>query len=68
MAEYATKGIFYINLQAELSKYNVGGKWNDYVGLQKRIVNVLKEEGYFENNEVVNRESGMIVRIYLSKC
>lgn len=56
-------GLFNINLVAELLKYNVDGKWNDYVGLQKKIVNVLKKEGYFENNEVVNRESGMAIRI-----
>ena len=36
-------GLFNINLVAELLKYNVDGKWNDYVGLQKKIVNVLKK-------------------------
>ncbi len=62
MTEDATE-LFNINLREELLKYNVDGKWNDYVGLQKRIVGSLKEEGYFENNDVVNKESGMLIRI-----
>ena len=28
-----------INLQRELSIYNLGGRWNDYIGVQKKVLN-----------------------------
>ena len=52
-----------IGLQKELDTYHLSGKWNDYVGVQKRVVNILKEEGFFENNIVVNDDSKMVIRI-----
>lgn len=52
-----------IDLQRELATYDLEGKWNDYIGMQKCIIGTLKEEGFFENNVVVNKMSGMIVRI-----
>lgn len=52
-----------IDLHKELVRYNLDEKWNDYVGLQKKIVSVLKEEKYLDNNQVVNRKSGMIIKI-----
>ena len=52
-----------INLVEELSTYNLEGKWNDYIGVQKEVIGVLKEEGYFEDNQVTNASTGMIIRI-----
>ena len=43
-----------VDLQKELAKYNLEGKWNDYVGVQKSVLEVLREEGYFEDNVIVN--------------
>ena len=31
-----------IDLQHELSHYNLRGKWNDYIGVQKEVISVLK--------------------------
>ena len=38
---------------------------NDYIGVQKSVINTLTEEGFFSNgkNIVVNRESDMVVEI-----
>lgn len=38
---------------------------NDYVGVQKAVLNTLEKEGYFsnENNFVVNQDSGMEIEI-----
>lgn len=52
-----------IDLQRELATYNLEGKWNDYIGVQKCVIGTLKEEGFFENNVVVNEKTGMTVRI-----
>lgn len=52
-----------INLNEELENYCLDGKWNDYVGVQKIVIEVLKQENYFENNEIENIESGMKIRI-----
>ena len=42
-----------INLREELSKYNLDGKWNDCVGVQKEVLQVLRNEGFFDNNEII---------------
>lgn len=52
-----------IDTQEQLSAFNLEGQWNDYIGVQKEVLRVLKEEGFFDNNEVVNAESGMVIRI-----
>lgn len=52
-----------ISSEDELALYDLEGKWNDYIGVQKEVVGVLKAEGFFDNNEVTNQESGMVVRI-----
>lgn len=52
-----------IGLQEELDTYNLEGKWNDYIGVQKCVIGTLKEEGFLKNNVVVNEKSGMVVRI-----
>ena len=33
-----------INSKDELSLYHLEGKWNDYIGVQKEVVAVLKNE------------------------
>lgn len=30
-----------INMKQELSIYNLEGKWNDYIGIQKEVLRVL---------------------------
>lgn len=57
------KSVKRINTKDELEKYKIEGKWNDYIGLQKEIINVLRSEGYFDIRSVINEESGMNVRI-----
>jgi len=52
-----------IDLEREISTYNIVNKFNDYVGMQKEVINTLKREGFFVDNVVVNSETGMIVRI-----
>ena len=52
-----------INLYEEIATYNLDGKWNDYIGVQKCVITVLKDEGFFEGNEIANEESGIIIRI-----
>lgn len=52
-----------IDLEAELATYNLDGKWNDYIGIQKNVIGKLRKEGFFEDNEVINKASGMVIRI-----
>lgn len=52
-----------INSKDELSLYNLEGKWNDYIGVQKEVLRVLRERKYFQNSYVKNVESQMCVRI-----
>lgn len=52
-----------IDLEAELATYNLDGKWNDYIGIQKNVIGKLRKEGFFEDNEVINKDSGMVIRI-----
>lgn len=46
-----------IDMSAELKRYDIESKFNDYIGMQKAVVNVLKNEGFFDNNVVVNEET-----------
>lgn len=43
-----------ICMQDELLNYNLEGKWNDYVGVQKELLNVLRKENFFAESEVTN--------------
>ena len=52
-----------INVQNELSIYNLDGKWNDYIGVQKEVISVLKKENYFSNKDIINLETGMLIRL-----
>jgi len=49
--------------EKELSIYHLEGKWNDYIGIQKEVISVLMQKGFFENKDVVNIETGMVVRV-----
>lgn len=52
-----------ISMEQELSLYNLEGKWNDYVGVQKEVISVLKENGYFEKKDIINVETKMVIRL-----
>jgi len=52
-----------INTEVELKKINLDGKWNNYISVQKEVINVLREEGFFANKNVTNEKSGMNIRI-----
>lgn len=53
-----------VDLDSELQKYHIENKLNDYIAVQKAVVNRLKETGFFEKNSVVvNEETGMEIRI-----
>lgn len=52
-----------INMEKELLLYNLQGKWNDYIGVQKEVLRVLRKEGFFYDNEIINKKSGMYVKI-----
>ncbi len=52
-----------IDLNKELSLYNLEGKWNDYIGIQKEILQVLRSEKFFNNNDVINVKSGLCIRL-----
>lgn len=52
-----------IEVEKELQYYKLDGKWNDYIGLQKRVVSILRDSKFFDNNTIINLESGMEIRI-----
>lgn len=54
-----------MDTQAEIKRYGVEKKLNDYIGVQKAIIPRLEEEGFFQN--VVNEESGMVIEITRKK-
>lgn len=63
-AENDMKFSINVNLDEELKKYNIENKLNDYIAVQKAVVNHLKETGFFDKNStVVNEETGMQIRI-----
>ena len=43
-----------ISTKDELSLYNLEGKWNDFIAVQKEVIAVLKEEKYFNDN-IINK-------------
>lgn len=52
-----------ISMQEELSIYSLEGKWNDYIGVQKEVISILKKVGYFEKDSIKNNETGMMIRL-----
>lgn len=52
-----------INKEYELSRFNLIQKWNDFIAVQKEVISSLKQEGYFDNTNVVNKKTGMIIRV-----
>lgn len=55
--------MIFIDKTAELDRYNIISKYNDYIGMQKAVIKVLREEGFFDNNMVVNLDTQMCVEI-----
>lgn len=58
-----TKNRVNIDLASEIASYNLEGKWNDYIGVQKRVIETLRIENFFDNNTITNNNSGMVIRI-----
>ena len=52
-----------IDYGEEIAKYDLDGKWNDYIAVQKEVLRVLREKGFFTNNIVCNAETGMRITI-----
>lgn len=52
-----------VDLEQEVNSYDVETKFNDYIGMQKKVLSVLRNEGFLENNVVTNEESGMQIAI-----
>ncbi len=52
-----------ICMREELLHYNLDGKWNDYIGVQKEVLNALRKEKFFAEDEVINAPTGMIIKI-----
>jgi hypothetical protein len=52
-----------INSKEELSLYNLEGKWNDYVAVQKEIIAVLKQRKFFEQCDILNDKTNMVIRL-----
>lgn len=52
-----------IIVEKELSLYNLDGKWNDYIGVQKEVLQVLRRENFFVNSEIINKKTGMNIKI-----
>ena len=52
-----------ICMQEELDFYNLDRKWNDYVGVQKEVLKVLRSANYFADSEITNKATGMDIKI-----
>lgn len=52
-----------ISVEKELLPYNLDGKWNDYIGVQKEVVSILRSEEFFQPDSITNVETGISVRI-----
>ena len=51
----------HVDIQKEISSYGVEQKMNDYIGLQKVILPILEQEGFFV--EIIYEETGMAIEI-----
>lgn len=47
----------------ELLRYNLEGKWNDYIGVQKEVLKVLRKENFFTDDKVIIHQTGMVIKI-----
>ena len=63
MPENTQNSISRLHLDAELQRYNLEGKWNDYIAVQKEVLRVLKDEKFFDDNIVVHKDSGMVIKV-----
>lgn len=52
-----------IDVKAELELFDVEKKFNDYIGMQKAVLNILRDENFFDNNVVAYLETGMMISI-----
>lgn len=52
-----------IDVKAELELFDVEKKFNDYIGMQKSVLSILRGENFFDNNVVTNIETGMTISI-----
>lgn len=52
-----------INSKDELSLYNLRGKWNDYIAVQKEVIAVLKDNDFFKLDNIINNNTNMIIRL-----
>ena len=63
MPENIQNSILHLHLDEELQKYNLEGKWNDYIAVQKEVLRVLRAENFFNDNIVIHKESGMMIKV-----
>lgn len=63
MSKNTQNSILHIHLEEELQKYNLEGRWNDYIAVQKEVLKVLREDNFFVENIVAHKESGMFIKI-----
>lgn len=61
--EITENSILEICLEKELQRYELDGKWNDYIAVQKEVLRVLRANNFFDDNLVVNQESGMMIKV-----
>ena len=52
-----------VNSKEELSLYNLEGKWNDYIAVQKEVINVLRDNCFFEQADILNDNTNIIIRL-----
>ena len=57
------KVILDVDIDTEIKFYGVETKFNDYIGMQKGVVSMLRKEGFFDNNVVINEETEMQIAI-----
>ena len=63
MPENIQNPILHIHLDEELQKYNLDGKWNDYIAVQKEVLRVLRDKNFFDDNIVIHKESEMMIKV-----
>lgn len=47
----------------ELSFYTLEGKWNDYIAVQKAVIEALRKVKFFEQGNILNHKTKMIIRM-----
>lgn len=51
-----------ISMKEEPERYNLEGEWNDHIGVQKEILEVLRKEKYFDDTEIINKKMDIPLR------